>query len=290
MERSETAGGAVSLRQRWHAAISAASADALDCLGLSRLSAASVHRVRVQCKRLRAYLALCHPLAAAPALARARSELRWTARQLAELRDRAALRGVLRQLAKACDDATDRDALAVLWRSLGHPGAVQPSFVARARMRGAFELAEHALLTTLQRGDALALVEQGLARSRRRCRRRLARAAARNSAARWHALRKRAKTLLLQLDATREADWRRSPARRRLHRLTTVLGERNDLELLRLRLRDDSSTLSVARRERVAALIERRQQRPTRRALALASQCRQDCFECPSRAEPASER
>ena len=279
MERSHRSAALPPLQIRWHAAICAASADALDRLVQARLSAASVHRIRVQTKRLRAFVALCQPLAPQSSLAAARQELRWTARRLARRREVTALLALAGRMSQDCELPADREALASLRMALRQPRAAPESAKAQARMRASFELAQHTLLAVMQEHVVEDLVQQGLARSRRRCLATFARAVRDPRPARLHAWRKRVKALAIQLDATRDAAWRRSPLRRRLHELGTLLGELHDTSVLRSKLDEFGADLDAAALARIARLVRQRERKLLRHALAVGGECRDDLRE-----------
>lgn len=232
-------------------------------------SSRAVHEARKSLKRARAVLKLGRGTAVEAECARADSACRRAARALAPLRDEHVFAVTLENILERAADDLPREARA-FGRTLGLRSRRTE---ARALAGGAAFGRAKAALRACPRGLGLAFArtvsasfEDGLRRSYRRARRAYRDARSSPGQARLHALRKAAKRLLHELERLApRARGSRGEMISGLRGLADVLGDENDLALLRLRLAADGGASAAIRR-----FAHKRQRRLRRRALRLA--------------------
>jgi CHAD domain-containing protein len=234
-------------------------------------SGRSVHEARKSLKRARAVLKLGRGTAVEAECARADAACRRAARALAPLRDEHVFAVTLENILERAADDLPREARAcgrgLVLRSRRTEARALAGGVAYGRAKEALLSCPRGLGPAFAR-TVRATFEGGLRRSYRRARRAYRDASSSPGKERFHTLRTAAKRLLHELERlTPRALGPRAVLIASLRRLTAVLGDENDLALLRLRLGrppDGGASADIRRYAR------KRQRRLRRRALILA--------------------
>jgi CHAD domain-containing protein len=238
-----------------------------------REPAESIHEARLLIKRVRALLWFARPALDVSAYARARTRLRQAARLLADQRDLAVTQATLEELARNASSARDRAALAHLFRSLVRN---------RATGEAPRETLKKAVGILCQSVDAIKRSAAGrpawpspskrLAKAFRATRRAGKKARRTGEDADFHGWRKKAKTLLYQLELTQAKPGRRmARTMKRVAKLQDTLGAYHDCVVVEDQLRDTQRALplpSAARR--AAGMLEKRKAHLRERACRIA--------------------
>lgn len=229
-------------------------------------SSRSVHEARLSLKRARAVLRLGKGTAVEAPCERSRAACRRAARALGPLRDE-------RMAAQTLEEILARRARKLPPRAVERGRALaerERRAESRGLARGAALRRARALLSAVPRAPGPAEFDRavrpalgvGLRRSLRRARKGYRAARASPGKRRFHALRKRSKTLLLELEALGPGA-ARAAALADLRRLGKLLGREHDLSVLRERLGREAPAA-------VLRLARRRRRKLRRRALVLA--------------------
>lgn len=229
-------------------------------------SSRSVHEARLCLKRARAVLRLGKGTPVEASCERARAACRRAGRALGPLRDERMVAETLEGLAAKKLPREARDRVVALARR-GRRAEARALSRGTALRRARAALNDVPLVpgpAAFDRAVGPAL-EEGLARSLRRARRGFRAARAAPGKRRFHALRKRSKALLHELEALGPRAGS-AAALEDLRRLTRVLGREHDLSVLRERLDREAGGAPAC----VLRLARRRQRKLRRRALVLA--------------------
>ena len=231
----------------------------------SRFTVEAVHRIRTDCKKLRAWTRLvASGKQRKPSKAIARV-LRETAKGFSAARDADVQRALLKQLLGKVGSAATRVAIRRLQR---HTPASPASALSRQQQR--------LLAATLKPlGTAVKVdretAERALRRHYKRARRCEKKCRSEPAASeRFHELRKRVKELNYQLGLL---EGTLQPLRRQLTSLGTALGALHDWQVMLARLNADTTVLTVAQRQRLQRLLATRLRSTHQRILSQCQQC-----------------
>jgi CHAD domain-containing protein len=234
----------------------------------------AIHEARKSLKRLRATLRLSRDHLGPDRYRRENVILRDAGRELSGARDARVLLETLDGLAERCPDELPdgartrlRAALAATAETAGATGEASAPAVLGALADARARVATWPLP---EDGGPQALAP-GLDRIYRRGRRALRTTEKETSAENLHELRKRAKDLWHAAQLLRPtAPKRMKKLARRAHRVSDLLGEDHDLTVLLDRARAQPEPLDPAELAALSAVVQRRQRRLRRQALAVA--------------------
>jgi hypothetical protein len=206
----------------------------------------AIHEVRLTVKRLRALWRLVRPQVGAPLATRENATLREAARRLGGIRDDRVIADTLDLLLRRARGAAVRSQGAALRESLFADSAVEPGFQDALTDGLRIVRASAAVIAVLPwESWSWTAMSPGLVRSYRRSGLRMRDCAAKRDNPAFHEWRKRVKDLQYQLEMAVFAWASFRPVQREFRELGRLLGEAQDLAILRTRLISEAGRTSA---------------------------------------------